>query len=213
MNRPNDTRRRRGLRWGRPFEVFAEAMFMGFLAIALALPLVTLVAAIHASVRHLRRAMDDERPGVRDYVDAFRECVLHSWRLSLALGTLLTVGVVIDLPLLAREASTPSVAVVGIIIALAWLSALITTVRMSAQWRPGDHWNDLGELVVLSSLHPRAIIVAGTALVATVMVGILLPVGLSLFGVTLLAAALEVRSAPRPAELPPTATTNGETRA
>lgn len=192
MTRARPTERRRGLKWGRPFEVFAEALLMGFLTVALAVPLVTLLAACHASIRHLSKAIADERPGIRDYLGDFRAAFARSWSLSLAIGLVLVMGVLVDLPLV-RGVGTLVGFLFGTTLGVAWIAALVTAVRAAGHWVPGQRWWDIGEDVVAGALRRPAITVAATTATAVAMTAVLIPVGIALFGVALLAAAVEPR--------------------
>jgi hypothetical protein len=174
------------------FAVFAECLLVGVWVVLASLPLVTYPAAVAAGGRHLRRHLDHQAGGVREFLADFRAAVRHGWAVGLAGWVALWL---LWLNLATVRAGLPGGGLVGVIGVVAFLVALVTGVRAAVSWWPGASWRALlGAAARRTVLDPAGslLLVAGFAVVV-VSGRIVLPFAVPVVG-AVIAGALAVEA-------------------
>ncbi|MFD1831465.1 hypothetical protein ACFSJS_17620 [Streptomyces desertarenae] len=127
------------------FALFAECLLAGVWLLLAALPLVTALPAFAAACGHLRRYLDAEQAGWREFAAEWAAAVRAGWRFSLLWWAALAL-LVFDL----RAASSgvlpggPAAVAAGAAAAAAVVAVAVTGLRAAAAWRPGADWAGAG---------------------------------------------------------------------
>ncbi|MEV0092858.1 hypothetical protein [Streptomyces sp. NPDC050738] len=142
------------------FAILAESLLTGVWLTLAALPLVTLLPAFAAGCAHLRRHLDSEPSGWREFVADVREATRTGLRFSLlwwaGVAVLAFDWRVAGSGLLPGGPLLVAVAVVGL------LALAVTGLRTAAAWRPGGSW----ALVRSADVGGSLLLVGGFAAVA-----------------------------------------------
>lgn len=130
---------------GRPrlmnrFALFSECLLVGVWIAVAALPLVTFPAAFAAGTRHLRRYLDGEHGGLREFAHDARTAALGGWLVGAAVWA---AGGLLLLDLAAVRAGLPGGPFVGAVGILAMIGLLVAVVRAASCWEPGALWRTL----------------------------------------------------------------------
>jgi hypothetical protein len=123
------------------FALFAECLLAGVWLLLAALALVTALPAFAAACGHLRRYLDAERAGWREFAAGLRAAVRAGWRFSLLWWAALAL-LAFDLRVVSSGLlpGGPAVAAVGAVTAAAAVAVVVTGLRTAAAWRPGGDW-------------------------------------------------------------------------
>ncbi|WP_307792515.1 hypothetical protein [Streptomyces verrucosisporus] len=120
------------------FALFAECLLAGVWLLLAALALVTALPAFAAACGHLRRYLDAEQAGWRQFAAEWAAAVRTGWRFSLLWWAALAL-LAFDLRVVSSGLlpGGPAVAAVG---AVAAVAVVVAGLRTAAAWRPGDDW-------------------------------------------------------------------------
>lgn len=125
----------------RPFALFAECLLTGVWFTVAALPLVTIPAALAASVRHLAGHLDGTPTSLGGFVREVRRAGRDGWKAGLAvIGVALFFAV--DLAVLTIE-GVPGRAVMALLTMVVAGVAATLLLRAAAAWEPGRPWRAL----------------------------------------------------------------------
>uniref|UniRef100_A0AAU3H4L3 DUF624 domain-containing protein n=1 Tax=Streptomyces sp. NBC_01401 TaxID=2903854 RepID=A0AAU3H4L3_9ACTN len=122
------------------FALFSECLLVGVWIAVAALPLFTFPAAFAAGTRHLRRYLDGERGGLREFADDARAAARGGWLVGVAVWA--AAGLLL-LDLAAVRAGLPGGPFVGAVGILAMIGLLVAVVRAASCWEPGASWRAL----------------------------------------------------------------------
>ncbi|MGW7521366.1 DUF624 domain-containing protein [Streptomyces sp. NPDC054796] len=126
-----------GVRFGEGrFALFAECVLAGFWLVLGALPLVTLLPSYAAACTHLRRYLDGEPAGRREFAAALRDATRAGWRFSLLWwGALALLGLDWRIAASGLLPGGPALAAVSV---LGGLVVVVAGLRAASAWRPGE---------------------------------------------------------------------------
>lgn len=175
--------------WIEPVTVFAEALLMGFVVVASAIPAVTFVAALTAGNRHIVRTLRGSENGFAPWWADFRIALRKTWALSGAVIAGIVLVVAVDQPLL-RASVVPGGPVIAMAVAAAAVISVSLFVRASGHWEVGDRWGELLESAATSMLSRWGLITTLAIALAALMWKVL-PLAIAMFGIAMLSVALE----------------------
>ncbi|MFP8960247.1 hypothetical protein ACLIYP_06705 [Streptomyces nanhaiensis] len=146
------------------FALFAECLLAGVWLLLAALVLVTALPAFAAACGHLRRYLDAERAGWREFAAEWAAAVRTGWRFSLLWWAALAL-LAFDLRVVSSGLlpGGPAVAAVGAVTAAAAVAVVVTGLRAAAAWRPGADWFRTGRAAARRTLRTEP---GGSALLA-----------------------------------------------
>lgn len=179
------------------FALFAESLLTGVWLILAALPLVTALPAVAAGCAHLRRQLDHEPSGLRQF--------LADCRAASRTGRRVTLSWTAALPLLAVDAFLAGSGLPGgPVLLLASVTGLglllVLGLRTAATWRPGADWDTLARAAARRTVGDASgsLLLTGGVLVVLVSAWQLPPLVAPAAGCLALAAvAVERRYAAR----------------
>ncbi|MCT2593207.1 hypothetical protein LHJ74_25425 [Streptomyces sp. N2-109] len=179
------------------FGVFAESLLVGMWVVLASLPLVTYPAAFAAGARHLRRHLDNEQAGWREFAADVRTAGRRGWLVGLAGWAAVWL---LWLDLSAVRAGLPGGQAVAAVGVLAFLGCAVAGARAAAVWHPGASWRALlgaaGRRTVLDPAGSLLIVCGGAVTVASAWFAA--PLAIPVTGaVTAAAVAVEKRYAHR----------------
>ena len=122
------------------FALFSECLLTGVWITVAALPLVTFPAAFAAGTRHLRRHLDGEQGGLREFARDLRAAARGGW---VAGASVWAAAALLALDLAAVRAGLPGGPFVGAVGILAMIGYLVAVVRAASCWEPGALWRTL----------------------------------------------------------------------
>ncbi len=126
---------------GQAFALFAECLLTGVWFVVVALPVVTVPAALAASARHLAGHLDGTPASLLDFLRDVREAWHGGWLVGLAsIGAALFLTA--DLAVLTIE-GVPGRSVVALLVMIVAGLAATVLLRASAAWEAGASWKDL----------------------------------------------------------------------
>jgi hypothetical protein len=145
------------------FALFGEVLLVGVWVLLLALPVLTLLPAVAAGVRHLRRFVEGTDRGFA----GFREDVVAACRgVWLVSGGSVVVLAVIALDLWAvSTGALPGGALVGVVGLAVGVALLVVLLRAAGLWVPGRAWWP----VVQDGAREASTDVVGTALLVAAL--------------------------------------------
>lgn len=120
------------------FSVFAECLLVGVWLVLAALPLITLLPSFAAASGHLRRYLDHEEAGRREFAADLGAAVRGGWRFSLLWWAALMV-LAFDV-WVATSGGLPGGPFLAVPVAAAAVVLVVVGLRTAAAWRPGDDW-------------------------------------------------------------------------
>jgi uncharacterized membrane protein YesL len=123
--------------YGSPkFALFGETLLAGLVVVLCSLPIVTVVPAIAAGARHIRRHNEGYSDRVSDLFGEVWGAVRGLWGLGLC-----SVAVIALLVIDARALSiveSPGARLIAIVLAVATLAAAVVVLRFAGGWDPSD---------------------------------------------------------------------------
>ncbi|MGW1816843.1 hypothetical protein ACWCQM_25125 [Streptomyces sp. NPDC002125] len=122
------------------FALFSECLLVGVWIAVAALPLFTFPAAFAAGTRHLRRYLDGEQGGLREFAADARSAARGGWLVGAAVWA---AGALLWLDLAAVRAGLPGGPLVGAVGILALIGFLVAVLRAATCWKPGALWRTL----------------------------------------------------------------------
>ncbi|GAA2437353.1 hypothetical protein [Streptomyces macrosporus] len=184
------------------FALFAECLLAGVWLLVAALPLVTALPAFAAACGHLRRYLDAERAGWREFGADLRTALRRGLRFSLLWWAALAL-LAFDLRVVSSGVlpGGPAATAVGAVTAACAVAVTVTGLRTAAAWRPGDDWLRTGRRVVRRAWRtdPGGSLLLAGGLAVVAVAGWMLPplVAPALGALAACAVAVERRSARR----------------
>ncbi|GAA1362425.1 hypothetical protein [Streptomyces beijiangensis] len=142
------------------FAILAESLLTGVWLTVAALPLLTLLPAFAAGCAHLRRHLDSDPCGWREFVSDVREATRSGLRFSLLWWAGIAV-LVFDWRV-ARTGLLPGGPLLIAVSVVGLLALAVVGLRTAAAWRPGGSW----VLVRTSDPAGSLLLVGGFAAVA-----------------------------------------------
>ncbi|GAA2394679.1 hypothetical protein GCM10010420_19960 [Streptomyces glaucosporus] len=123
------------------FALFAECLLAGVWLLVAALPLVTALPAFAAACGHLRRYLDAEQAGLREFGADLRRALREGLRFSLLWWAALVL-LAFDLRVVSSGIlpGGPAAAAVGAVTAACAVAVVVTGLRTAAARRPGEDW-------------------------------------------------------------------------
>ncbi|WP_410539296.1 hypothetical protein [Streptomyces sp. KL2] len=184
------------------FALFAECLLAGVWLLLAALALVTALPAFAAACGHLRRYLDAERAGWREFAAEWAAAVRTGWRFSLLWWAALAL-LAFDLRVVSSGLlpGGPVVAAVGAVTAAAAVAVVVTGLRTAAAWRPGADWFRTGRAAVLRTLRTEpggSLLLAGGLAVVGVAAWMLPPLAAPALGCLAACAVAAERRYGRP---------------
>ena len=122
------------------FALFSECLLVGVWIAVAALPLFTFPAAFAAGTRHLRRYLDGEHGGLREFAVDTRAAARGGWLVGAAVCA---AAALLRLDLAAVRAGLPGGPFVGAVGVLAMIGLLVAGLRAASCWAPGALWRTL----------------------------------------------------------------------
>ncbi|URN11579.1 hypothetical protein LUW77_05465 [Streptomyces radiopugnans] len=168
------------------FALFAECLLAGVWLLLAALALVTALPAFAAACGHLRRYLDAERAGWREFAVEWAAAVRTGWRFSLLWWAALAL-LAFDLRVVSSGLlpGGPAVAAVGAVTAAAAVAVVVTGLRAAAAWRPGADWFRIGRAAARRTLRTEpggSLLLAGGLAVVGVAAWMLPPLAAPALG-------------------------------
>ncbi|MFP8886127.1 hypothetical protein [Streptomyces mangrovi] len=168
------------------FALFAECLLAGVWLLLAALALVTALPAFAAACGHLRRHLDAEQAGWREFAAEWAAAVRTGWRFSLLWWAALAL-LAFDLRVVSSGLlpGGPAVAAVGATAAVAAVAVVVAGLRTAAAWRPGDDWARTGRAAARRTLRTEpggSLLLAGGLAVVVVAAWMLPPLAAPALG-------------------------------
>lgn len=166
-HRPIEARRRFG---GGGVAAFGEMLVVGLVVLAFSLPVITLVPALAAGVRHLENHLSGERDTVRDLLSLEWKAIRSGWAFGLtssAVVALLMMNVALGL-----QGLVPGGTMFAILSGSLALGVLVVVCRVAALWKPGLRWGELwrsGRMLTGNDPVGSVFVVVGIGVAATVV--------------------------------------------
>jgi len=182
------------------FALFAECLLAGVWLLLASLPLVTALPAFAAACGHLRRYLDGERAGWREFGAGLRTAVREGWRFSLLWWAVLAL-LAFDLRVVSSGVLPGGLvpAAAGTVTAAVAVAAVVAGLRTAAAWRPGAGWSGTGRTAVRRAVRTDpggSLLLAGGLAVVAVAAWMLPPLaGPALGALAACAVAVERRHA------------------
>ncbi|WP_307804764.1 hypothetical protein [Streptomyces sp. VRA16 Mangrove soil] len=179
------------------FGVFAECLLTGVWIALASVPVVTAPAAFAAGARHLRRHLEQQVGGWREFVADLRSAARRGWLVGLA-GIAAWAAVWVDLRV--ARAGLPGGRFAAAVGLFALLAAAVTVLRAAAVWEPGAAWRPLLGAAARRTLRGPGgslLLVCGIAL-TVLCAGFITPLAVPVLGILAAAAiAVEERAGTR----------------
>ncbi len=146
------------------FALFAECLLTGVWLLLAGLLLITALPAFAAACGHLRRYLDAERAGWREFGADLWTALREGLRFSLLWWAALAL-LAFDLRVVSSGVlpGGPAATAVGAVTAACAVAVVVTGLRTAAAWRPGEDWLRTGRRV---ARHARRADPAGSLLLA-----------------------------------------------